>query len=206
MGELFRRFWLPVMLSEELPAPDCPPVRVRVLGEDLLGFRDSNGNVGMVDAYCPHRGAPLFFGRNEEAGLRCVYHGWKFDVEGRCLEIPNAFEGETYREKVTLLAYPTQDRGGLIWAYMGPRERIPPMPAFGWLDLPPDHYFVQKLILDCNYLQQAEGEMDPTHGAFLHRTLNDSNSFLFGNQLGQSRRTGRNGPMRRGQRHTLWSC
>jgi phenylpropionate dioxygenase-like ring-hydroxylating dioxygenase large terminal subunit len=180
MGELFRRFWLPVMLSEELPAPDCPPVRARIMGEDLLGFRDSEGRVGLVDAYCPHRGAPLFFGRNEEGGLRCVYHGWKFDVEGRCLEIPNALEGETYREKVSLTAYPARDRGGLIWAYLGPPDRVPPMPAFGWLDLPADHYYVQKLVLECNYLQQAEGEMDPTHGAFLHRTLNDSNSFLFG--------------------------
>src|SRR4051794_22024854 len=105
MGELFRRFWLPVLLSEELPAPDCTPVRFRILSEDVVGFKDSNGRVGIVEAYCPHRGASLFFGRNEEAGLRCVYHGWKFDVEGRCLEIPNAAEGESYRDKVKLDSY-----------------------------------------------------------------------------------------------------
>ena len=180
MGELFRRFWLPVMLSEEIPAPDCPPVRLRVLGEDLLGFRDSDGRVALVDAYCPHRGAPLFFGRNEQSGIRCVYHGWKFDSDGRCLEIPNALEGEVYKDKVALTAYPAQDSGGLIWAYLGPSERRPPMPHFGWLNLPTDHYFVQKLVLDCNYLQQAEGEMDPTHGAFLHSTLSGNNAFLFG--------------------------
>ncbi len=180
MGELFRRFWLPVMLSDEIPAADCPPVRVHALGEELLGFRDSDGRVALVDAYCPHRGAPLFFGRNEESGLRCVYHGWKFDADGRCLEIPNALEGEAYKEKVTLPAYPALDRGGLIWAYLGPPERIPPLPDFGWFDLPSDHYFVQKLILECNYLQQAEGEMDPTHGAFLHSTLGGNNAFLAG--------------------------
>src|SRR5215211_4449111 len=100
MGDLFRRFWMPAMLSEELPGPDSAPVRLRLLGEDLVVFRDSNERVGVVAGYCPHRGASLFFGRNEEAGLRCIYHGWKFDVDGRCVELPNAIEGESFKERV----------------------------------------------------------------------------------------------------------
>src|SRR5438067_10770292 len=100
MGELFRRFWLPVALASELPSPDCPPVRVKVMSEDLVAFRDSEGRVGLVDAYCAHRGAPLFYGRNEARGLRCLYHGWKYDVEGACVDLPNALEGETFREKI----------------------------------------------------------------------------------------------------------
>src|SRR5688572_26420059 len=100
MGELFRRFWLPVALSEELPDPDGVPLRVRIMGEDLVAFRDTNGRLGLLDAYCAHRGAPLFFGRNEESGLRCLYHGWKYDVDGRCLDLPNAPEGEAFKEKI----------------------------------------------------------------------------------------------------------
>ena len=148
MGELFRRFWLPVMLAEEVPGADGTPVRVRILGEDLVAFRDTDGRVGLLDAYCPHRGAPMFFGRNEECGLRCVYHGWKFDVNGNCVDLPNSPEGSTYKNKVTIKSYPTEDRGGLIWAYMGPIDRVPPMPAFEWLDLPDSHYYVQKLLLN----------------------------------------------------------
>ena len=132
MGELFRRFWLPVALSEELPGPDCVPVRVKVLGEDLIAFRDTDGNVGLVDAYCPHRGAPMFFGRNEEDGLRCVYHGWKFDVDGECIDLPNAPEGDTFKNKVEIKAYPCVDAGDLIWAYMGPKDKQPPFPEFEW--------------------------------------------------------------------------
>ena len=106
MGELFRRFWLPVALSEELPGPDCVPVRVKILDEDLIAFRDTDGRVGLVDAYCPHRGAPMFFGRNEEDGLRCVYHGWKFDVDGECVDLPNAPEGDTFRNKIHIKSLP----------------------------------------------------------------------------------------------------
>ena len=171
MGQLFRRFWLPVLLSEELPASDCAPVRFRILNEELVGFRDSNGRIGIVEAYCPHRGASLFFGRNEEAGLRCVYHGWKFDVEGRCLEIPNAPEGESYRDKVKLDSYPAVDKGGFIWAYMGPQELMPPLPRFDFMDLPETHRGTWKIISDCNYFQSLEGAIDTTHGSFLHSTL-----------------------------------
>src|SRR5690348_6226525 len=105
MGELFRRFWLPAMLSDELPERDCEPVRLRLLGEDLIVFRDSDGRVGVLDAYCPHRGASLFFGRNEMAGLRCIYHGWKFDVAGACVDLPNAPEGEDFKDRVHIKSY-----------------------------------------------------------------------------------------------------
>ena len=136
MGELFRRFWLPVMLAEEVPNADGTPVRLHVLNEKLIAFRDSEGRVGIVDSYCPHRGAPLFFGRNEECGIRCVYHGWKFDVDGNCVDLPNSPEGETYKDKVAIKSYPAIEKGGLIWAYMGPKDTQPPMPGFDWLDQP----------------------------------------------------------------------
>src|SRR6266508_2309695 len=128
VGEVFRRFWLPVVLSEEVPGPDCVPVRVRLLGEDLVAFRDTAGKVGVFDAYCPHRNAPLFFGRNEEHGLRCVYHGWKFDVSGQCVDMPNVAEGVHFKERVKIEAYPTFEGGGMVWCYMGPKDKIPPKP------------------------------------------------------------------------------
>ena len=171
MGELFRRYWLPVALSQELAGPDCPPVRVRVLGEDLIAFRDSNGKPGLVDAFCPHRGAPMFFGRNEEEGLRCVYHGWKFDVTGACVDLPNSPEGDTYKNKVEIISYPCEDRGDLIWAYMGPKEKQPPFPEFEWTKLPRSHRYVTKFVEQCNYLQAMEGDYDPSHARFLHSTL-----------------------------------
>src|SRR4051795_11513465 len=182
MGELFRRFWLPVALSSELPGPDCIPVRVRVMGEDLIAFRDSNGKVGLVDANCPHRGAPLFFGRNEEEGLRCVYHGWKFDVDGNCVDIPNMPEGDTYREKIHVKRYPVVEKGDLLWAYMGPADKQPPFPHFQWADMPKSHRFVTKYRLECNYLQAMEGDFDQTHARFLHSTL-EGNANNPGNNL-----------------------
>jgi phthalate 4,5-dioxygenase oxygenase subunit len=176
MGEVFRRFWLPVALSQELPGPDCEPLRVKVLGEDLIAFRDSEGKVGLVDAYCPHRGAPIFFGRNEESGIRCIYHGWKFDVTGACVDLPNTPEGDTYRDKVKIKAYPCEDQGDLIWAYMGPAEKKPPFPEFEWTKLPKSHRYVTKFVEQCNYLQAMEGDYDPSHARFLHSTLEPSPS------------------------------
>jgi phthalate 4,5-dioxygenase oxygenase subunit len=178
MGELFRRFWMPAMLSEELPGADCPPVRLRLLGEHLVGFRDTNGTVGVLDAYCPHRGAPLFFGRNEACGLRCVYHGWKFDVHGRCVDIPNVPEGTTYKDKVRLQSYAVIEQAGLIWVYMGPPDKQPPFYRFEWLELPDSHRFIQKLIINCNYFQSMEGDFDASHAPFLHRTLDNNASNL----------------------------
>jgi len=176
MGELFRRFWMPAMLAEEIPGADCPPIRVKLLGESLVAFRDTNGIPGIVDANCPHRGAPMFFGRNEECGLRCVYHGWKFDVTGKCVDLPNSPEGETYKEKVSIKAYPAIDKGGIIWVYMGPKENKPPFPAFQWTDVPESHRFMQKLVINCNYFQSMEGDLDASHGFFLHSTLDGNRS------------------------------
>jgi len=176
MGDLFRRFWLPALLKEETPLPDSPPVRVRLLGEDLVAFRDSEGRAGIVDAYCPHRNAPLFFGGNEESGIRCVYHGWKFDIEGQCLDMPNCEEGPEFRHKVRLPAYPTVEGAGMVWVYMGPPQRVPPPPGFDWFGLPDDHAFVTKYFVQCNYLQTLENEFDSNHSAFLHRTLNPAYS------------------------------
>ncbi len=176
MGEYFRRFWLPVALSEELPGPDCAPVRVQVMGEKLVAIRDSSGRVGLFDAFCPHRGAPLFFGRNEENGLRCVYHGWKFDVDGNCVDLPSAQEGETYKHKVHIKAYPCVEIARLIFAYMGPAEKRPPFPEFEWARLPLDHIFVTKFREECNYLQAMEGDYDPCHAPFLHSALSNGNT------------------------------
>ena len=170
MGELFRRFWMPALLSEEIPSADCPPVRVKLLGENLVAFRDSNGTPALVDAYCPHRGAPLFFGRNEECGIRCVYHGWKFDASGACVDLPNSPEGETYKDKVRVKAYPCFDAAGMVFAYLGPQDPPPPRPGFDWMDLPDDRTYVRKYHLRCNYMQAMEGDYDPSHGAFLHMT------------------------------------
>ena len=197
MGELFRRFWLPVALSEELPGPDCEPVRVRALGEDLIAFRDSEGRVGLLDAFCPHRGAPLFFGRNEENGLRCVYHAWKFDITGQCTDLPNAPEGETFKHKVKAVAYPVVEAGDLIWAYMGPAEKQPPFPDFPWTKLPKENRYVTKFRLECNYLQAMEGDYDPTHARFLHSTFMPANE-----TFGQAQGTYYRSPSNRGWNST----
>src|SRR5256714_15607378 len=117
MGELMRQYWLPAMLSSELPSPDCSPVRVLLLGEKLIAFRDSQGTVGLLDNHCPHRGASLFFARNEECGLRCVYHGWKFAADGACIEMPNEPPESNFKEKVRARAYPCRERDGVVWAY-----------------------------------------------------------------------------------------
>src|ERR1044072_8866538 len=128
MGEVFRRFWLPALLPSELPEPDCAPIRLTMVSEKLVAFRDTSGNVGFVAENCPHRGASMFFGRNEEAGLRCVYHGWKFDASGACVDMPNEPPESNFKHKVRLTAYPTRERSGVIWAYLGPREMPPPLP------------------------------------------------------------------------------
>src|SRR6266545_1954882 len=128
MGALFRRFWLPALKLNELPNPDCPPIRFRILGEDLIAFRDTSGRLGFLANACPHRGASLFFGRNEEDGLRCVYHGWKFDVEGTCVDMPSEPVESNFKTKVHARAYKTHERGGMIWTYMGPRSTPPPLP------------------------------------------------------------------------------
>src|SRR6185436_14429686 len=128
MGEYFRRYWLPALLATELPAPDCPPVRVRLLGENLIAFRDTDGRPGLLDEFCPHRRASLYWGRNEECGLRCVYHGWKFDAEGTCIDMPNERTETRFAHRVRTRAYPAREWGSLIWAYLGPAETMPGLP------------------------------------------------------------------------------
>ena len=185
MGDLYRRFWLPVLISEELPAPDCTPVQLTVLCERLVAFKDSNGRIGVLEERCPHRQALLFWGRNEEAGLRCVYHGWKFDVEGNCLEIPNAPEGEVFREKIRAYAsYPAVERGGLIWVYMGPPETRPPLPDFELNDVPASHRYISKMFIGGNWMQGMEGDIDSSHVSFLHsRVDNEAAVLLASNRL-----------------------
>jgi nitrite reductase/ring-hydroxylating ferredoxin subunit len=168
MGELFRRFWLPVMLSDELPSPDCPPLKLTILSEDLVAFRDSDGRIGVLGRYCPHRGSSLYWGRNEESGLRCVYHGWKFDVNGTCVDMPNEPAESRFREKIHTVSYPTEERGGVIWIYMGPRDLHPEMPELEWTLVTQDQRYVTKRTQACNYLQNVEGEVDSAHVSFLH--------------------------------------
>jgi phenylpropionate dioxygenase-like ring-hydroxylating dioxygenase large terminal subunit len=170
-GEYFRRFWLPALLASELPSPDCPPVRIRLLGENLIAFRDSNGTVGLLDEFCAHRGASLFWGRSEECGLRCVYHGWKFDVNGVCVDMPNEPPEYAFENKVRVTSYPTREYGGLIWAYMGPRESVPELPKLEWARVPAAHRYVSKRLQQTNYLQAVEGGIDSSHSNFLHASV-----------------------------------
>ena len=171
MGDLMRRFWHPVLLSEELPEPDCPPKRTKILGEELIAFRDTNGDVGLVDNYCPHRRASLFFGRNEECGLRCVYHGWKFDVHGDCVDMPSEPAERNFKDKVKITAYPTNEAGGMVWAYMGPAELKPGMPQLEYLDVPEPQRVVTKVMYESNFVQVIEGEIDTVHASILHSSL-----------------------------------
>jgi phthalate 4,5-dioxygenase oxygenase subunit len=168
MGEVFRRYWQPALLSSEIPAPDSPPVRVRLLCEDLVAFRDSNGAVGLIDAFCAHRRAPLFFGRNEECGLRCVYHGWKFDVNGECVDLPSEPPHSRMNEHISVTAYPTYEAGGIIFAYMGPASEVPAYPDYEWLRAPAEYVHVNKTGQHSNYLQAVEGGIDTAHISFLH--------------------------------------
>jgi nitrite reductase/ring-hydroxylating ferredoxin subunit len=171
MGNTVRRYWMPVALSSELAHADSDPVRVRLLGEDLIAFRDTNGSVGLIQNNCPHRGASLFFGRNEEAGLRCVYHGWKFDIDGNCVDMPNEPVESDFKHKVSATAYPTVEKAGLVWAYMGPTGKRPPAPDLEWMRAPASHMWTSKTYEACNWLQAMEGGLDTSHSSFLHRDL-----------------------------------
>jgi phenylpropionate dioxygenase-like ring-hydroxylating dioxygenase large terminal subunit len=172
MGNTMRRYWMPALLSSEVPQPDSDPVRVRLLGEDLIAFRDTNGAVGLIQNNCPHRGASLFFGRNEEAGIRCVYHGWKFDADGNCVDMPNEPAESDFKHKVKASAYPTVEQAGLVWAYMGPADNQPPMVDLEWMRAPEGYTWVSKTYEECNWLQAMEGGLDTSHSSFLHRDLN----------------------------------
>jgi phenylpropionate dioxygenase-like ring-hydroxylating dioxygenase large terminal subunit len=176
MGNLMRQYWVPALLSSELPGPDSDPVRVVLLGEKLIAYRDTNGQVGLIDHACPHRGASLYFGRNEECGIRCVYHGWKFDAHGNCVDMPNEPAESDFKTKVKATAYPTQERNGLIWAYLGPRETPPPLPDIEANNLLEGEYAVGAIQRECNYLQGLEGDIDTSHFGFLHFGAADAES------------------------------
>jgi phthalate 4,5-dioxygenase oxygenase subunit len=171
MGTVMRRYWLPILLEREVAEPDGEPVRVHVLGEKLVAFRDSDGRIGLLDEFCPHRRVSLWFGRNEECGLRCVYHGWKFDVNGTCVDQMNEPGETSFAEKVRTTSYPTAEVGGVVWAYMGPEEHKPPLPNFEWTQVSATHRHVSKVIEECNWLQALEGGIDTSHAPILHRTL-----------------------------------
>ena len=171
MGELFRRFWIPAAMSAELPERDVTPLRVRLLGEDLVCFRDTEGRVGLLEERCPHRRTSLALGANERCGLRCLYHGWKFDVEGNCVDTPGEPPNSTLKQRVKAVAYPTIERGGMVWAYMGPPEDRPRFPEYEFLNMPEGHFMVSKVQEECNYAQGLEGTIDTVHAGALHRTV-----------------------------------
>ncbi len=168
-GRLFRRYWHPVALSRELP-PGAAPKPVRLLGENLVLFRTKAGVPGLMDLHCPHRGTDLSYGRIEEDGLRCLYHGWKMGVDGRCLDQPGEPKGSSFKDKVRHLAYPCREAGGLIMTYMG-AGAPPPLPRFPIFEAPEGHVWVSKLFHHCNYLQGVEGETDSQHLSYLHRMV-----------------------------------
>lgn len=168
LGELFRRYWIPALLSEEVDQPDYPPVRVRLLGEELVAFRDSQGRVGLLNEYCSHRKVSLFYGRNEACGLRCAYHGWKYDVDGSVLETPAETADSALWQRVKHTAYPCREVAGVVFTYMGPKEKMPPFPTYEWLTASPSQITVSKFFVECNYLQCLEGDCDPAHVPFLH--------------------------------------
>jgi len=186
MGVLMRRYWQPIALSWELPEPDCPPVRVRILGEDLVAFRGTSGRVGLIDEWCPHRRTSLWLGRNEEEGLRCVFHGWKFDVTGQCVDMPNELPEFDFAEKVKIKAYPVEEMGGVLWAYMGPKDQQPPVPSFEWTRQPETHLHVSKGVQECNWLQAMEGGLDSVHTSFLHRKFEGSSRAGLGGMRSQA--------------------
>ena len=180
MGDLIRRYWVPALLSEEIPAPDCPPARVKLMDEDLVAFRDTAGRIGLIGEQCAHRGTSLFFGRNEECGLRCVYHGWKYDTEGNVVDTPAEPAGSDFRKKLRHIAYPTHESNGIIYAYLGPRGLMPIFPNYEWTQVPLEFTYVTKGLLECNYLQGLEGECDSSHLSFLHRSFtNERNQSLY---------------------------
>ena len=167
MGEVFRRFWNPICLAEQLPGPDCAPVRLEILGERLVAFRDSQGRLGLLDEMCPHRVVSLALGRVEDNGIRCLFHGWKFGVDGTIHETPNCADPRI-RERVKAISYPVREAGGLIWAYMGPPDKQPPFPRWRFMELPLENVRINRVDADVNYLQQLEGGADTSHVGILH--------------------------------------
>ena len=170
-GEIIRHYWLPLLLSYEV-VPDGPPLRVRLLSEDLIAYRTASGQVGLIQNACPHRGASLFFGRNEEEGLRCVYHGWKFDASGACMDMPSEPVESNFKSKVRARAYPCRERNGVVWTYMGSQTPAPELPEFEWNMVPEAHCYVSKRVQRSNWFQALEGGIDSSHSNFIHAPLN----------------------------------
>ena len=173
MGGLFREYWLPAMLSERLPEPDGAPVAVKLLGEPLVAFRDTEGRVGLLDEFCVHRRVSLAYGRNEECGLRCVYHGWKYDVDGNLVDTPIELNPD-FGKKIRHKAYPTREAGGIVWTYMGPRAEPPPFPDFLFTSLPAHRVIAYHYNQSCNYLQGIEADLDISHASYLHSTISQA--------------------------------
>jgi phthalate 4,5-dioxygenase len=168
VGDLFRRYWIPALHTWEIAERDCPPVRVQLLGEKLVVFRDSEGRIGVIEEFCAHRGVSLWFGRNEECGLRCPYHGWKYDVNGQCVDLPSEKEESGMRQRIKLKSYPAIECGDVVWVYMGPPELKPAPPELEWVMVSPKRRFVSKRLQESNYLQAIEGGIDSSHVSFLH--------------------------------------
>ena len=168
MGDMFRCYWIPALLAEELPAADCPPVRVKLLSERMVAFRDSNNELGLIDEFCAHRGVSLWFGRNEEAGIRCPYHGWKYDINGNCTDIPSELPESGFCDRIKLKSYPLVEKGGILWTHMGDAENRPPLPEFEFCNVSAQQAFVSKRFQECNWLQSMEGGIDSSHVSWLH--------------------------------------
>ncbi|GAB2965293.1 aromatic ring-hydroxylating dioxygenase subunit alpha [Amycolatopsis acidiphila] len=168
MGAMFRQYWIPAMLAEELPENDSPPVRLKLLSERLIAFRDSEGRYGLIDEFCAHRGASLWFGRNEQSGLRCAYHGWKYDVTGQCVEVPSEPDNNNFCANVKLTAYPLVRIGDVLWTYLGDPAKQPPLPEFEFALVPPEQTYTSKRWQESNWLQAFEGGIDSSHVTFLH--------------------------------------
>ena len=182
MGTMFRRYWIPALLAAELAEPDGPPVRVQILSEKLIAFRDTEGRLGLIDEFCAHRRVSLWFGRNEECGLRCAYHGWKYDVAGQCTELPSEPESNGFRRETRLKSYPLIEQGGVIWTYMGPAEYRPEPPAFEFSLVPPESTYTSKRLQYCNWLQAMEGGIDSSHVSWLHRDALRSDPLMTGSR------------------------
>src|SRR5690349_202981 len=170
VGEMMREYWIPALASAEFPAPDCPPLRLRLLGENLIAFRTTSGDVGIMQNACPHRGASMFFGRNEEEGLRCVYHGWKFDVSGACVDMPSEPAESNFKSKVRAVSYPARERNGVVWVYMGRSAEPPGLPELEANLVPADTHthVIQTILPESNYMQALEGDIDTAHSNSLH--------------------------------------
>jgi phthalate 4,5-dioxygenase oxygenase subunit len=168
MGELFRQYWIPALLAEELPENDSPQVRVKLLSERLIAFRDSQGRYGLIDEFCAHRGVSLWFARNEESGLRCAYHGWKYNVTGQCIDVPSEPDESGFRDKIKLKGYPLAKVGDVLWTHMGDPEARPPLPEWEFTQVPPEQTFTSKRWQESNWLQALEGGIDSSHVSWLH--------------------------------------